>query len=141
MKAFRLVAAVALAIFVMVGAAQPAAAKSSHHARMSAVRFALAQKGDPYVYGAAGPRAFDCSGLIYAAFRHRVPRTSYALYNGGYRPRKLRVGDLVFRGPGHVGMYIGHGKVIHAPHTGDVVRIAPLSVFDGKRTARRWGRF
>ena len=103
-----------------------------------AVAFALAQIGKPYVFAASGPRAYDCSGLTMAAWGKagvRLPHFAAYQYNMGHHVSRsqLEPGDLVFFYPGiqHVAMYIGHGMVVHAPHTGDVVRIAPLSEFGG----------
>ncbi len=96
------------------------------------VKVAYAQLGKPYRYGAAGPDMFDCSGLTmycYAQVGIYIPHSSYAQVNCGPRVayQDLQPGDLVFfHGAGHVGMYIGGGQFIHAPHTGDVVRIANL---------------
>jgi cell wall-associated NlpC family hydrolase len=96
------------------------------------VGVAMAQLGKPYVYGTAGPDTFDCSGLVvyaYAAMGVSLPHSSYALWNEGvYVSRdQLQPGDLVFfDGLGHVGIYIGGGQFIHAPHTGTVVQIASL---------------
>jgi len=96
------------------------------------VGVAMAQLGKPYVYGTAGPDTFDCSGLVvyaYAAMGVSLPHSSYALWNEGvYVSRdQLEPGDLVFfDGLGHVGIYIGGGQFIHAPHTGTVVQIASL---------------
>ena len=88
--------------------------------------------GDPYVYGAAGPTSFDCSGLVQYVFKElgiTTPRTSETQYTWGgtsaITRNQLRPGDLVFyngSSPGHVGFYAGGGKVLHAPHTGTVVR-------------------
>jgi peptidoglycan DL-endopeptidase CwlO len=111
-----------------------------------AVRFALAQIGKPYVFAAAGPRAFDCSGLTMAAWGKAgvsLPHLARAQFGMGHAVSKsqLEPGDLVFfySGIGHVAMYIGHGMVVHAPHTGDVVRIAPLSQFGSNyQGARRF---
>jgi len=97
------------------------------------VRVAVAQLGKPYVYGASGPFAFDCSGLItycYRAVGIDLPHYSYDQARCGQRVAvaDLQPGDLVFfRSLGHVGMYIGDGQFIHAPHTGDVVRVAVLA--------------
>jgi peptidoglycan DL-endopeptidase CwlO len=94
---------------------------------------AMAQLGKPYVYATAGPDTFDCSGLVvyaYAQVGVSLPHSSYALWNDGvYVSRdQLEPGDLVFfDGLGHVGIYIGGGQFIHAPHTGDVVKISNLS--------------
>ncbi len=97
------------------------------------VQVALAQLGKPYVYGATGPFAFDCSGLITYAYRAvgiDLPHYSYDQARCGQRvaASDLQPGDLVFfRNLGHVGMYIGDGQYIHAPHTGAVVRVAVLA--------------
>jgi peptidoglycan DL-endopeptidase CwlO len=99
-----------------------------------AVDFALAQLGDPYVYGAAGPDAWDCSGLTMGAWGAAgvsLPHSSSMQYNSGTHISisELQPGDLVFfYSPiSHVAIYLGNGQVVHAPHTGDVVRIAPMS--------------
>jgi len=109
-----------------------------------AIEFARAQLGKPYCYGGNGwgrgapfncpPGTFDCSGLTMRAWGAagvRMPQYSGAQY--AMFPRvaltDLHPGDLVFYGPGgsqHVGLYIGFGQMIHAPHTGDVVRVAPI---------------
>jgi peptidoglycan DL-endopeptidase CwlO len=97
------------------------------------VGVAMAQLGKPYVFGTAGPDTFDCSGLVvyaYAAVGISLPHSSYALWNYGvYVSRdQLQPGDLVFfNALGHVGIYIGGGQFIEAPHTGDVVKIANLN--------------
>ena len=97
------------------------------------VGVAMSKLGTPYVWGAAGPSAFDCSGLVTWAFAQigvSVPHSSYALASMGTPVSRdqLQPGDLVFfDGNGHVGIYIGGGRFIHAPHTGDVVRIADLA--------------
>ncbi len=97
---------------------------------------ALQQTGKPYVWGAQGPKSFDCSGLVHYVYKLmgiRLPRTSYAQAKVGtaVNPSSLAPGDLVFfRRNGHVGIYIGAGHFVHAPHRGDVVRVSPLT---GKR--------
>jgi cell wall-associated NlpC family hydrolase len=100
----------------------------------AAVQFAYAQLGKPYVYGAAGPNAYDCSGLTMAAWAAAgVSLPHNAAMQQSMLPyvsrENLQPGDLVFFGnpAGHVGIYIGGGRFIHAPHTGDVVRIADLA--------------
>lgn len=100
-----------------------------------AARAALREQGRPYVWGAAGPRAFDCSGLVQWAYRAagvRLPKYTLDQFHAGVRvPRdRLRPGDLVFFYPPtmhHVGIYIGDGMMVHAPHTGDVVRVSPIA--------------
>jgi cell wall-associated NlpC family hydrolase len=88
------------------------------------------QLGDPYRYGARGPDSFDCSGFIQFVWSHvgiALPRTSGAQYAS--RPKvgldEMKPGDLVYR-PGHIGMYVGDGKMIHSPQTGGNVEISPL---------------
>ncbi len=99
----------------------------------TAIRYALAQLGKPYVWGAAGPRAFDCSGLVMRAWGAagvKLPHFTGAIWQTGRHISRsqLRPGDLVYPyGLGHVQLYIGHGKVIEAPHTGADVRIRPLT--------------
>ena len=100
----------------------------------AAIAFAQAQLGKPYVYAASGPNSYDCSGLTMSAYS--AAGVGMAHYSGAqFRsfPQvsldALSPGDLVFWGPGgsnHVGLYIGGGTMIHAPHTGDVVRYAPI---------------
>ena len=99
----------------------------------AAVAYAYKALGSPYVWGATGPNAFDCSGLTQAAYRSAgisLPRTTYSQINAGPRiPRsQLQPGDLVFfySGISHVGLYIGDGKMIHAPNPSAPVRIAPI---------------
>jgi peptidoglycan DL-endopeptidase CwlO len=96
------------------------------------VAFARAQLGKPYRYGSAGPSSYDCSGLAKAAWaKAGVELAHYtgAQWNEGLHVTRaqLRPGDLVFFGSDvhHVGIYIGGGNMIEAPHTGLDVRIAP----------------
>jgi cell wall-associated NlpC family hydrolase len=100
--------------------------------------------GVPYVWGGSGPRGFDCSGLVryvYKRFGIELPHSSYADFGLGRRVASrwaLKPGDLVFFGGlGHVGLYVGHGKFIHAPHTGTRVQISKLSEFGSYDGARR----
>ncbi|NDU73896.1 hypothetical protein GWI34_14800 [Actinomadura sp. DSM 109109] len=95
-----------------------------------ALRFARKQIGKPYRWGGDGPRGYDCSGLAMAAWRRagvKLPRVTYAQYRHVDRKVKmkdLRPGDLIFfHGRSHVGMYVGHGRFLHAPHSGARVRI------------------
>ncbi|MEY9875951.1 cell wall-associated NlpC family hydrolase [Streptacidiphilus sp. MAP12-33] len=101
-------------------------ADSRAAAALAAARAAL---GQPYVYGATGPGAFDCSGLMYWAWRHggvALPRTSQEQAFAGRRVplSQARPGDIVvyYRDMHHVGMYAGHGMIIHAPYPGARVR-------------------
>ena len=97
------------------------------------VVIAMQYLGRPYVWDAAGPDAFDCSGLVMYVFAQvgiSLPHFAAAQWNYGvYVPREdLEPGDLVFfEDLGHVGIYVGNGDYIQAPHPGDVVKITPLS--------------
>ena len=87
----------------------------------------------PYVWGGASPSGFDCSGFtmyVYAQVGVSLPHNAATQYGMGVAVSRgdLQPGDLVFfYGLGHVGLYIGGGSFIHAPHTGDVVKISSLS--------------
>ncbi|WP_407550368.1 C40 family peptidase [Streptomyces sp. Pv4-95] len=109
------------------------AAQAPNPRAAQAVSYAYAALGKPYVWGATGPSAYDCSGLTQAAWQAggiSLPRTTYTQINAGSRidRSQLAPGDLVFfyAGISHVGLYIGDGKMIHAPHPGAPVRIAPI---------------
>jgi cell wall-associated NlpC family hydrolase len=99
------------------------------------VGIAMQYLGTPYVWGGASPSGFDCSGLVMYVFAQvgvSLPHYTVGQYNYPNAvsvPRnELQPGDLVFfAGLGHVGIYVGNGQFIHAPHTGDVVRIDSLS--------------
>jgi cell wall-associated NlpC family hydrolase len=97
-----------------------------------AIAFARAQLGDPYSYGGTGPDAWDCSGLVQGSFRAAgvsLPRVVGPQYNATRHisMSQLQPGDLVFYGDmSHDGMYIGNGKVIHAPRPGKVVEVTGL---------------
>jgi cell wall-associated NlpC family hydrolase len=117
----------------------------SNAQQAAAVSFALAQLGKPYVFGAAGPNSYDCSGLVMAAWAHagiHIPRVTTDQVHTGMAVASLadmQPGDLIFipgsdgtmAAPGHVGMYIGRGGdgnqyLVQAPHTGDVVKVSPV---------------
>ena len=103
-------------------------------AASTAIAYARAQLGKPYQYAATGPDSFDCSGLTMMAWRAAgvsLPHYSGAQYSSlPHVPlSEMQPGDLVFWGSGggsHVGIYVGNGMMIHAPHTGDVVKVAPV---------------
>ncbi|WP_213451468.1 C40 family peptidase, partial [Rhizomonospora bruguierae] len=113
---------------------------------VAAMNFAKRQLGDPYLWGAEGPDRYDCSGLMWASYRstgYTLPRVAKDQFFGT-RDRqvsqyKLLAGDLIFfatnpsdwRTIYHVGMYVGGGRMIQAPTTGDVVKISQV----------RWSRF
>ncbi|OAA90596.1 Gamma-D-glutamyl-L-lysine endopeptidase [Clostridium ljungdahlii] len=95
--------------------------------------------GTPYLWGGTTPSGFDCSGFTQYVYRHfgiSVGRTTYDQINDGVGVSRdqLQPGDLVFFGkdgnPTHMGMYVGNGAMIHAPHTGDVIKISPISRSD-----------
>jgi len=99
-----------------------------------AVQIAMGELGVPYVWGGASPSGFDCSGLtmwVYAQLGIHLDHYTGSQWNAGPHVAEsdLAPGDLVFFEPGigHVGIYIGNGEFIHAPHTGTVVQISSLS--------------
>jgi len=99
----------------------------------AAVAFALAQVGDPYVYGGTGPDGWDCSGLTSGAWRAAgvsIPRTSQAQYSGLPRvsPSSAQPGDIVvyYSGASHVGLYIGNGQIVHASRPGRPVSVTSM---------------
>jgi cell wall-associated NlpC family hydrolase len=110
-------------------------------AAATAITFALRQIGKPYQWGATGPDAYDCSGLVYAAYAAagiHIARTTFAWRQDG-PPVPLPLiqpGDLLFSAgsdgtpasPGHVVMYLGGGRVVQAPQTGEDVQIDPLDL-------------
>jgi peptidoglycan DL-endopeptidase CwlO len=106
-----------------------------------AASIALHYLGVPYVYGGASPSGFDCSGLVmyvYAQLGISLPHYTVAQWNATQPISSPAPGDLVFfNGLGHVGIYIGGGKFVDAPHTGSVVRIDSMSGFGGYDGARR----
>lgn len=99
-----------------------------------ALEYAFQQVGKPYIWGAAGPDAFDCSGLTSQAWAHagdEIPRTSQEQWKS--LPRvplsQLRPGDLIiyFEGATHVALYIGNGQVVQAPRPGGYVKVSPIA--------------
>ena len=118
------------------GDKSPAASSATGSGRgATALAFARKQLGKPYVFGAAGPGSYDCSGLTSAAWASagvNITRTSESQFHTGRAVSKseLQPGDLVFyynaSAPSHVGMYVGNGQIIHAPNSRTVVKYAPL---------------
>lgn len=99
-----------------------------------AVRYAYRQRGRPYVWGGTGGRGFDCSGLVQSSWRKagvaipRVAADQYHRIRAHISRSNLRPGDLIyFHRLGHVGMYLGHNRFIHSPHTGSHVQVARLN--------------
>jgi cell wall-associated NlpC family hydrolase len=121
----------------------------------TAIRWAMGQLGTAYQWGgsctaAHGPDPMgrcDCSSLVQQSYRAAgitLPRTTYTQVKEGkaVSPDALKPGDLLFTegtatAPEHVGMYIGEGLIIHAPHTGDVVRITTLAAWRSDILAAR----
>jgi murein DD-endopeptidase len=98
-----------------------------------AAAIAVKAVGVPYRWGGTSPAGgFDCSGLVYWAYGRlgiELPHSSYALYDQGRRVARSRMkaGDLLFfSGLGHVGIYIGRGRMVHAPHSGRLVEVVKL---------------
>ena len=126
--------------YVVHGATVTAASQAAK----DVVYSALAQRRDPYVWGGAGPDAFDCSGLTqyaYAAAGVTLPHSSRMQSTmGTYVPKsQLRPGDLVFfySPVSHVGIYVGNGMMVHAPNSGSTVRLVELNYMYDYATARR----
>jgi len=107
----------------------------------TAISFALAQLGKPYQWGAAGPNAYDCSGLVYTAYAAagiHIARTTFQWYLDGPQVplNQIQPGDLLFSAgsdgtptnPGHVVMYLGGGQIIQAPQTDQDVQVDPLDL-------------
>jgi cell wall-associated NlpC family hydrolase len=101
-----------------------------------ALAFAKRQLGKPYKWGAVGPKAYDCSGLVLASWKSvgvTLPRTARQQFRGGGQriaKADLRAGDLVFfygSRPRHVAMYVGDGVVIHAPRPGKRVQYIKMT--------------
>lgn len=110
-------------------------------AAKEAVKYAYEQLGTPYVWGGTklstpntGNGGLDCSGLtqgIYSQAGVSIPRVTYQQVNTGtpVSAAQIQPGDLVFyNGTGHVAVYVGNGEVIHAPQTGDIVKVSPLNM-------------
>ena len=98
-----------------------------------ALQAAISRLGDPYIWGAAGPTTFDCSGLVMWAYQQvgiSLPHFTVSQYNSGVHVSRndLEPGDLVFFFPNisHVGMYIGNGMMIDAPNFGEDVKVQPI---------------
>ncbi|WP_034087365.1 C40 family peptidase [Streptacidiphilus albus] len=130
---WRAAATAALTLAAVAGSTLLAAAPADAATiELRALTIAASKHGDPYIYGAQGPNAFDCSGLTYYSFKHagrRLPRTAQAQYDSveHISRRSLRPGDLVFFHDGdyvyHVGIYAGNNRIWHSPHPGAYVRL------------------
>ncbi|WP_227983751.1 C40 family peptidase [Nocardia spumae] len=125
-------------MYNLVGKKYTGTTATASTAAQKAVQVALQQQGDPYVWGAEGPNSFDCSGLMQYAARAagvNIPRVAAAQYRQlpKVAANAIQPGDLIFPdaqfnngNPGHVMMYIGNGKCVEAPRTGDVVKVINL---------------
>lgn len=120
----------ALVIFNQTGSYPNVVLPEATSVETTALRAALTQRGQPYLWGAAGPGAYDCSGLVVWAYAQEgisLPHYTGSLWNDGEHISRndLEPGDLVFFGAtiDHVGFYIGNGLMVDAPHTGAVVRV------------------
>lgn len=118
----------------------PNRGSSSSATGNAVVDFAYTLLGKPYVYGATGPNAFDCSGFTSYVYRHAagvdITRTTWSQYGQGVSVSygELQPGDLVFTYDlGHVGIYVGGGQYIHAPQPGEGVKVSTIQGFYGAR--------
>jgi cell wall-associated NlpC family hydrolase len=116
-----------------IGAATSEASVAPPSQYGGVVGIAMRYLGVRYVWGGSTPSGFDCSGLVMYAYGQMgvsLPHSTYAMYGMGVAVSQgeLQAGDLVFfSGLGHMGIYIGGGQFIHAPHTGDVVKISSMT--------------
>ena len=130
----------AMAIFTQTGQYPNIDIPTANTVGAQALREAISKEGDPYVWGAAGPSAFDCSGLVVWAYAREgiaLPHYTGDLWNSGMHVARndLEPGDLVFFFPdiSHVGIYVGDGLMIDAPDFGVPVHVEPIywSAYDG----------
>ena len=125
-----------LGIMTIVQLAAGCAATPTKDERSSIAQLALSMVGVQYRYGGAHPReGFDCSGLVYYTYTsngHDVPRTAQAQFNAARKISlgQAEAGDLLFfqdqEKLSHVGIYLGEGRFVHAPSSGDSVRVASI---------------
>jgi peptidoglycan DL-endopeptidase CwlO len=123
----------AMAIFKQTGQYPAFTLPQADNLETTALRYALSRRGDPYIWGAAGPHEFDCSGLVVWAFRQEgvpLPHYTGSLWDSGVHVSRtdLRPGDLVFffADISHVGMYVGNGLMVDAPTYGQPVQVQPI---------------
>jgi len=125
----------AMAVFTQTGHYPDISIPTANTVGVQALQAAISREGDPYVWGAAGPGAFDCSGLVVWAYAQEgiaLPHFTGDLWNSGVHVTRadLEPGDLVFFFPdiSHVGIYIGDGMMIDAPDFGQAVQVQPISL-------------
>ena len=123
----------AMAVFSQTGKYPTINLPTANTIGAQALQYALSRRGDPYVWGAAGPNAFDCSGLVlwaYAQVGISLPHFTGDQWNMGVHVSRadLQPGDLVFfyADIGHVGLYIGNGLMVDAPDFGETVQVQPV---------------
>ena len=123
----------AMAVFNQTGKYPTINLPTANTIGAQALQYALSRRGDPYVWGAAGPNAFDCSGLVlwaYAQVGISLPHYTGDQWSMGVHVSRadLQPGDLVFfyADIGHVGLYIGNGLMVDAPDFGEVVQVQPV---------------
>jgi peptidoglycan DL-endopeptidase CwlO len=123
----------AMDVFKQTGKYPNVKIPGGHSIGVQALRWALTRRGDPYVWGGAGPSDFDCSGLVIWAYAHvgiSLPHFTGDQWNSGVHVSRsqLAPGDLVFFFPdiSHVGLYVGDGYMLDAPQTGQDVQIQPI---------------
>jgi len=123
----------AMTIFEQTGQYPKVTIPTANTVGAQALQAAISKLGDPYVWGAAGPSQFDCSGLVmwaYAQVGIALPHYTGSQFNSGVHVSRndLEPGDLVFFFPNisHVGMYIGNGMMINAPNFGEDVKVQPI---------------
>lgn len=127
----------------LAGGGSDAAPVTGSGAAVTAVNAALGKQGSPYVYGATGPNSFDCSGLVQWSYKQAgisLPRATYSQQTAGSSVSQgdLKPGDLMFfNGGGHVGIYIGGGKVVHAPTEGENVKVTAYQYLGSVNAIRR----
>lgn len=123
----------AMSIFAKTGSYPDVVLPEATNVGTTALRYALTQRGKPYVWGAAGPDSYDCSGLVVWAFAQEgisLPHYTGSLWNSGMHVSRadLEPGDLVFffADLSHVGIYVGNNLMVAAPSTGQVVQVQPI---------------
>jgi cell wall-associated NlpC family hydrolase len=123
----------AMAVFTQTGSYPDISIPTASNVAGQALQAALSRRGDPYVWGAAGPNQFDCSGLVVWAYGQEgiaLPHYTGSLWNSGVHVARadLEPGDLVFffADISHVGIYVGNGLMVDAPDFGQPVQIQPI---------------